>query len=148
MSRCTFSRHSTTILNRAPSYLCLRHSDTMVTPIRFTRSFTNSSLVLCTYRAQCHRNTGVKNFDCSCHPTVGVHQTFLSPSRQELNISPDTYIYFLNVRATRPALLCASPKTNISIRVTFSSQLLVRHSLSPLSRSETFDPNRATPTVG
>ena len=80
------------------------------------------------------------------HRTVRVHQKFLSPSRQERAQYLTRRINWKKVfRATRPALLCASPKTNI--RVKSSSQLLVPH-LGDLNRSETFGPKRETLSCG
>ena len=78
------------------------------------------------------------------HPTVGVHQTFLSPSHLELNISPDTKIGIF--RFAPPDQHFNAPVLTQYTSIGFI--LTAGSSRRELNRSEAFGPKRGTPTVG
>ena len=50
-------------------------------------------------------------------PTIGVHQTFLSPTHSELNIAPDTMLGRDLFAARDRQLVCASPKTIVRVKI-------------------------------
>ena len=78
------------------------------------------------------------------YPTVGAHQKFLSISRQELNILPDTVIERKLFAPPDRHFYALVLKRIYQVRVKFSSQLLGPHLLKSVRnlRPETCNPYR------